>query len=156
MNSRHPDPRRLWKGGSEQHLLTPLPGIPGIPRAPLASSKKLFSEISFVNLTHLLVMDINYFTNRIVTILSRTIGFDIKLQPLLSIIVCIFYESQLGSICPRMARGTSKAGQREPKGTPKGTTGAQRVPKGKPRAPRRAKRKPKENPPSDFHEMSRF
>ena len=33
--SRHPDPRRVWKGGSEQHLLTPLPGAPG------ANSKKL-------------------------------------------------------------------------------------------------------------------
>ena len=36
--SRHPDPRRVWKGGSEQHLLTPLPRA---PRAPGASSKKL-------------------------------------------------------------------------------------------------------------------
>ena len=34
--SRHPDPRRMWKGGSEQHLLTPLPGAPG------ANSKKLY------------------------------------------------------------------------------------------------------------------
>ena len=44
MYSRHPDPRRVWKGGSEQHLLTPLPGDPGdpgAPRAPGASSKKL-------------------------------------------------------------------------------------------------------------------
>ena len=41
MYSRHPDPRRVWKGGSEQHLLTPLPGAPGAPRAPGASSKKL-------------------------------------------------------------------------------------------------------------------
>ena len=45
--SRHPDPRRVWKGGSEQHLLTPLPGDPGDPgdprdpRAPRANSKKL-------------------------------------------------------------------------------------------------------------------
>ena len=45
--SRHPDPRRVWKRGSEQHLLTPLPGAPGAPgdprdpRAPRASSKKL-------------------------------------------------------------------------------------------------------------------
>ena len=38
MYSRHPDHRRVWKGGSEQHLLTPLPGAPG---APGASSKKL-------------------------------------------------------------------------------------------------------------------
>ena len=33
---RHPDPRRVWKGGSEQHLLTPL------PRAPGANAKKLY------------------------------------------------------------------------------------------------------------------
>ena len=38
MYSRHPDPRRVWKGESEQHLLTPLPGV---PLAPRASSKKL-------------------------------------------------------------------------------------------------------------------
>ena len=38
MYSRHPDPRRVWKGGSEQHLLTPLPRAPG---APGANSKKL-------------------------------------------------------------------------------------------------------------------
>ena len=74
---------------------------------------------------------------------SRTIGFDIKLQPLSSIIVCNFYEFQLGSICPRMARGTPKAGQREPKGTPKGTKGAQRTPKGSPRVPKGVKRRPK-------------
>ena len=37
--SRHPDPRRVWKGVSEQHLLTPLPGAPG---APGANSKKLY------------------------------------------------------------------------------------------------------------------
>ncbi len=29
-NSRHPDHRRVWKGGPEQHLMPPLPGIPGI------------------------------------------------------------------------------------------------------------------------------
>jgi hypothetical protein len=43
--SRHPDPRRLWKGGSEQHLLTPLPGNPRAPGAlgaPGASSKNLY------------------------------------------------------------------------------------------------------------------
>ena len=26
LNSRHPDPRRVWKVGSEQHLLTPFCG----------------------------------------------------------------------------------------------------------------------------------
>ena len=39
--SRHPDPRRVWKGGSEQHLLTPL------PRAPRASSKKLYVGVFY-------------------------------------------------------------------------------------------------------------
>ena len=42
--SRHPDPRRMWKGGSEQHLLTPLPGAPGAPRA---SSKKLYVAVFY-------------------------------------------------------------------------------------------------------------
>jgi hypothetical protein len=45
-NSRHPDPRRVWKGWSEQHLLTPLLG------APRANSKKLCSVDGFMNLTH--------------------------------------------------------------------------------------------------------
>jgi len=69
-------------------------------------------------------------------------GFDVKLQPLSSIIICIFYEFQAGSICPRMAQAP-KAGQREPKGTPKGTAGALRMPKGSPRAPQRVKRSSK-------------
>ena len=42
--SRHPDPRRVWKGGSEQHLLTPLPRAPGVPRA---SSKKLYVVVFY-------------------------------------------------------------------------------------------------------------
>ena len=42
--SRHPDPRRVWKGGSEQHLLTPLPRAPGAPRA---SSKKLYVAVFY-------------------------------------------------------------------------------------------------------------
>jgi len=74
---------------------------------------------------------------------SIIIGFDGKLQPLSSIIVGNFYEFQAGSICPRMAKGTPKAGQREPKGTPKGTTGALRTPKGSARAPQRVKRSSK-------------
>ena len=154
MNSSHPDPRRV-EGGSEQHFLTPLPLAPRAPGAPLANSKKLFVVDCFMNLTHLSVMDINYLL-KFSPLSSRTIGFDVQLQPLSSIIVGHFYDFQLGSICPRMARGTPKAGKREPKGTPKGTTGAQRVPKGTPRVPRRVKRKPKENPPSVFHELSRF
>ena len=74
---------------------------------------------------------------------SIIIGFDIKLQPLSSIIVGNFYEFQAGSICPRMAKGTPKASQRQPKGTPKGTTGPRRSPKGSPRVPKRVKRSPK-------------
>ena len=65
---------------------------------------------------------------------SRIKGFDIKVYPLSSIMVGNFYEFQLGSRCPRMAKGIPKAGQREPKGTPKGTTGAQRESKGSPKS----------------------
>ena len=65
---------------------------------------------------------------------SRIKGFDVKLHPLSSIIVGNFYEFQLGSRCPRMAKGIPKAGQRAPKGTPKGTTGAQRESKGSPKS----------------------
>ena len=56
-NSRHPNPRRVWKGGSEQHLLTPLPGI---PRARVASSQKMFFVYSFMNLTHFSVKDVQF------------------------------------------------------------------------------------------------
>ena len=45
--SRHPDPRRVWKGGSEQPLLTPLPRAPRAPRAPGASSKKLYVAVFY-------------------------------------------------------------------------------------------------------------
>ncbi len=33
-NYRHPDPRRAWKGGSEQQLMTPDPGDPQDPEDP--------------------------------------------------------------------------------------------------------------------------
>ena len=48
--SRHPDPRRVWKGGSEQHLLTPLPRAPrapGAPGVPRANSKKLYVVVFY-------------------------------------------------------------------------------------------------------------
>ena len=32
VNYRHPDPRRVWKGGSELQSMTPDPGIPRLPR----------------------------------------------------------------------------------------------------------------------------
>ena len=34
LNYRHPDPRRVWKVGSEQQSMTPDPRIPRIPRIP--------------------------------------------------------------------------------------------------------------------------
>ena len=95
------------------------------PRDYYANSPKLFFYYSFVNLTHFMVIDINYFT-RIFTLPSIIVGFDVKLQPLSSIIVGIFYEFQPSSICPRTAKATPKGGQREPKGTP-------RLPKGHPK-----------------------
>ena len=44
MNSRHPDPRRVWKGGPHHRVMTPLPGIPRINRINQACSKKLVLE----------------------------------------------------------------------------------------------------------------
>ena len=35
MNSRHPDPRRVWKVGSGARLLPPLPADPADPADPL-------------------------------------------------------------------------------------------------------------------------
>ncbi len=34
LNSRHPGPRRVWKGGSELHSMTPDPRNPGDPWDP--------------------------------------------------------------------------------------------------------------------------
>ena len=33
-NSRHPDPRRVWKGGSEPRSMPPDPGAPAGSRGP--------------------------------------------------------------------------------------------------------------------------
>ena len=40
MNSRHPDPRRVWKGGPEQHFQPPFPVA---PLAPALCSRRLVS-----------------------------------------------------------------------------------------------------------------
>ena len=47
MNSRYPDPRRVCKGGPQQRVMTPLPGIPQInqiKRINRACYKKLVLE----------------------------------------------------------------------------------------------------------------
>ena len=49
MNSRHPDPRPLWKGGPEQRVMTPFPGI---PLDLGACSKKLVLEQHSFTLAH--------------------------------------------------------------------------------------------------------
>ena len=41
VNSRHPDPRRVWKGGPEPQLMTFDPLDPLDPRDPGMSAKKL-------------------------------------------------------------------------------------------------------------------
>ena len=117
-NSRHPDPRRVWKEGSEQHLLTQLLGIPRAPqapRAPRANSKKLRFEYSFVNLTHFSVKDVQ---------------FSIKLP-----------MWPKGS--PKRAKGSPRAGQRHPKAPEGRPEGAQGFPKESKRSPKSAQRKPK-------------
>ena len=46
LNSRHPDPRRVWKGGSEPRLLTPDPEDPLDPADPLdRSGESIFVHI---------------------------------------------------------------------------------------------------------------
>ena len=44
LNSRHPDPRRVWKVGPGSHLLTPLPGDPRECRDPGESSQTLILD----------------------------------------------------------------------------------------------------------------
>jgi len=98
-----------------------------------ANSPKLFFEYGFVNLTHLSVFDINDFT-LIFTSPSIIIGFDIKLQPLASIIAIIFYEFQPGSMCPRMPKATLKGAQGYSKGNRRSLEEAEREPKGSPKS----------------------
>ena len=47
-NYGHPGPWRVWKVGSEQHLLTPLPWPPRPPRPPAANSKTLPNTIDIL------------------------------------------------------------------------------------------------------------
>ena len=47
-NYRHPGPRRVWKVGSEQHLLTPL-WAPPLPPAPRALNSKTLQNIIKIN-----------------------------------------------------------------------------------------------------------
>ena len=54
----------MWKGGSEQHFMTPLPWDRRDKRDrrdKLANTKKLIYDYSFVNLTHFTVIDSNSF-----------------------------------------------------------------------------------------------
>ena len=41
MNSRHPDPRRAWKGGAEPRVVDQIRGIPADPRDPGMNSQPL-------------------------------------------------------------------------------------------------------------------
>ena len=97
-NNRHPDPWRVWKGGSEQHFMPPLRRDQWDRRA---NTRWLVFEYSFVNLTHFAVKDVQ---------------FSIKLP--------IWPKGS-----PKRAKGSPRAGQRDPK-APKGRPeGAQDLPK---------------------------
>ena len=115
-NSRHPDPRRVWKGGSEQHFMPPL------RRDPRANSKKLFFEDSFVNLTHFSVKDV---------------PFSIKLT------LWPKGSPKRAQGNPRSAQGRPKRIQRQPKCSQKSQNGAQSWSRGRQRRPKDTPRKPK-------------
>ena len=124
-NSRHPDPRRVWKGGSEQHLLTPLPGIPQAPGAPGASSKKLFFVDSFMSLTHFSVKDVQFLIKLPMWPKGSPTGAK---------------ESQ------REPKGRPKGPKEHPKGAqglPKEPKGTHSWPKGSQRRSKDTQRKPK-------------
>ncbi len=48
-NSRHPDHRRVWKGGSEQHSI---PSLPGLRRLPGMSSETSIFDNPSITLAH--------------------------------------------------------------------------------------------------------
>ena len=50
----------MWKGGSEQHFMTPLPWDRRDQRDQRANTKKLKHDYRFVNLTHFSVKDVPF------------------------------------------------------------------------------------------------
>ena len=124
VNSRHPDPRRVWKGGAEPRFVDHIrgirgigrdPGDPGDPRDPRMNSRP--------------------------QILLRTSNEKSTSGPL---------EDQFSRISKKGATRDPKAAQREPKraqGRPKASqTGPKAAPKRDKRSPMASQRDPKEPP----------
>jgi len=112
-NFRYPGPQRAWKGGLSSTSWHHFGGTRGI-RMWIPKSCFLNTVSWFVHICRYLMSIILF---RCSPLASIIMGFDVNLQPLSSIIVCIFYEFQPGSICPRTAKGIPKDGQRESTGT---------------------------------------
>jgi hypothetical protein len=139
--SRHPDPRRVWKGGSEQHLLTPLPLAPGDPGA---SSRKLYVAV-FYNVFEkclFLFSARSYMLMCFTMILAQLFfRFPVKTYMLLCftmifehLLVPFFMKSRRRSKAVQGSQRDPEDGQRDRK---RGPVGAQRRPKGSQRHPRR-------------------
>ena len=123
MYSRHPDPRRMWKGGSEKHLLTPLLQN---PRAPRANSKKLDLEIIYNDFGTFARKDVVHFPEKPV------------------------YAPEDPKASRRDPKGAQRETKGRPKRAqwhPKGAKGTQSWPKGRPKRaqgyPKGAKGSPK-------------
>ena len=117
MYSRHPDPRRVWKGGSEQHLLTPL------PRAPGANAKKLYVAVFYGVFEKCLFL----FSVKCYMLLCFTMIFVHLLVP-------FFLKSRRR---PKAVQGSQRDPQDGQRDRKRGPMGAQRRPKGSQRHPRR-------------------
>ena len=138
MYSRHPDPRRVWKGGSEQHLLTPL------PRAPGANAKKLYVAVFYdvfekclflfsvkgymlLCFTMILAQSLFLFLVKSYMLLCFTMIFVHLLVP-------FFMKSRRR---PKAVQGSQRDPQDGQRDRKRGPMGAQRRPKGSQRHPRR-------------------
>ena len=119
VNSRHPDPRRVWKGGSEQHWMTPDPGIPGIP---IMSSKNAY----------------------LIAIRGTS---ELATSPGTGDPEAGQRESPgHPKRSPRAPQKEPKGTPKEPKGAPKEPKGTQKEPKGTPKEPKGTPKEPKGAP----------
>ena len=121
-------------------MLTPLPLAPRAPLAPVASSKKLFFEYSFVNLTHFSVKDVQFSIKLLMWPRGRP--KRAKGRP------------RVGQRDPKAPKGRPKDAQREPKGSPKSQNGGQSRPRGRQGRSQGTQRRPKEAKGKDIYQKT--
>ena len=107
MNSRHPDPRRVWKGGPEQHFQPPFPLA---PVAPVARQPQLLCSRRFVSVRRR--GGSATFTRKMATHFQRNLEGAPK-EP---------------TGCPRIPPGSPRVSPGSPEGSPEGPPGSPQAP----------------------------